>query len=175
MWNGGALCERSDLVSYQTHLAVITASFILPLHVLSDCLVLALPIAFIKKLHMSTSKKISIAGIFAIAVIDIVVGIIRIVSVLQKNLSVNLETGYVDSVSDLMADWLSIFEPAIAVIVCALPTYRVLLPSTQKRRREQMELQQNDATLKRTFPTRSERTFGTDEIPLTEHGSAQAV
>lgn len=109
-------------------------------HISTDCFILVLPMAYIRRLHIPTPKKIAVAATFAIVIIDIIMGIIKRVSVISALLygenndfvyQMNIVCGYV--------------EPALAVIVCALPVYRVLLPSSRRRRSDEDQLRANAA------------------------------
>lgn len=115
---------------------VITAPAVdLALHISSDILILALPLVFIRKLQMSSVQKLSVAGVLVIAIVDILTGLLRNLAVLSYYLDLN-----VDVSSDLIL-FFQTFEPGLAVIVCAMPVYRVLLPTASARRISPMGLQ----------------------------------
>ena len=88
---------------------------------------------------MSTGKKIGVAAVFALIVIDIICGIIRNVSFISTKYS-----SYTDQISVNISYVMGVGEPALAVIVCTLPVYRVLLPSkTSKERSPQQRQSRN--------------------------------
>ena len=101
------------------------------LHITSDCLILVLPMVQIARLNMSNVKKASVAAVFAIIIFDIAISIVRNVSVICAEISAT-ESG---SSADMAYIW-EIAEPAIAVIVCALPAYRALIRSPEAKRRD---------------------------------------
>ena len=120
-------------------------------HISSDVFILALPLVFIRKIQTSRARKLSVAGIFALIIIDIICGILRNAGALCASLNVTT-TDTCISIGLVM----DVCEPTIAVIVCALPAYRALLPSVanrSSRRYRQMEGQQrNNAFLMRDSP-----------------------
>ncbi|MCJ1324242.1 hypothetical protein MMC10_000904 [Thelotrema lepadinum] len=109
---------------------VVWGSVATALHVSSDLLILGLPLIFIRNLQMSTAQKLSAGAVFALIAIDIVMGLMRnIIAATDSSLgdlTPNTSLPDVDVV-------LQTFEPSLAVIVCALPAYRSLLPTQQKR------------------------------------------
>ena len=92
---------------------------------------IALPAISIRKLQMSITSKISVAGVFAIAIVDTILGTIRLAALLYNALRI----GHVDSILTGTYLTLSILEPGLAVIVCTLPVYKLLLPPFRRRRR----------------------------------------
>ena len=100
------------------------------LHGSSDLLILALPLSFIRKLQMPRIHKLSVSGIFAIIIVDIVMGLLRNFAKLCLSIGYNVDVS--DSIAIVMQD----MEPAIAIIACALTAYGVLLPASRQRRRE---------------------------------------
>ena len=152
-------------------------------HISSDLLILALPLFQIRKLQMTSGKKMSVAAVFALTIIDIVTGILRNSSSICEDspatwnsetcIGMNIITG--------------IIEPSFAVAVCALPAYRAILPSSRKRRYESAELRRNAAKIGWDSPKRSqypqrleENQFPRPEIRMTRdymgsaNGSADA-
>ncbi|MCJ1330427.1 hypothetical protein MMC10_007110 [Thelotrema lepadinum] len=91
---------------------------------------------------MSTLKKISVGAVFALVIIDIIGAILKQSAVLC---ALEMDDEYLVC-GDMATIW-TIVEPAIAVVVCALPAYRALLPSSRKRRGQEM-LQQPHAANK---------------------------
>lgn len=67
---------------------------------------------------MARSQKVGLTAIFAIVAIDIVFDILR---------TVYTASSYLSQFPDANAVW-ALCEPAIAVMICALPSYRGLLP-----------------------------------------------
>lgn len=78
---------------------------------------MALPLGMLRSLHMARSQKIGLAAIFTIVVIDIVFDILR---------TVYTASAYLSQFPDANAVW-ALCEPSVAVMVCALPSYRGLL------------------------------------------------
>ena len=121
-------------------------------HISSDLVILALPLFYINRLQMSRAKKISVAAVFALIIIDIVTGILRNSSSICEdspstwNSSVCIDLNIITTVLEL----------SIAVVVCALPAYRAILPSSRKRRYESMELRRNAANMGHVVPKTSQ-------------------
>ncbi|MCJ1323993.1 hypothetical protein MMC10_000655 [Thelotrema lepadinum] len=111
------------------------------LHVSSECFILILPLTQIKKMHVSRVKKISVAAVFAIIIIDIIIGIIR------NSAAICLSTVTENEICSEMNGNLSVAEPSIAVMVCALPAYRALLPSSGARKDRTSPIRRNEATM----------------------------
>ena len=99
------------------------------LHSTSEALILILPLIWIKSLQMSTAQKLGAASVFAITIIDIVMGLLR--NVAQSLL---FRGDPVSDVLEVIVDNTLVLEISLAVIVCALPAYKVLLPGSKKRR-----------------------------------------
>lgn len=78
---------------------------------------------------MPTSRKIATAATFAIVIIDIGIGIAKQVSIFVDTFEANADKSY-----EQMAVVCNYLEPTLAVTVCALPVYRVLLPSSRRQR-----------------------------------------
>ena len=75
---------------------------------------IALPLYMLRGLHIRPAQKVGLAALFLICVVDIVFDILRAAFALDGGiLSLNIL-------------W-NMLEPIVAVIVCALPTYRGLL------------------------------------------------
>ena len=89
---------------------------------------------------MSKAQKISVATVFAVIIINIIMGIMRNITIALGFRGINTTVTYgIDIVMEC-------FEPGVALIVCSMPAYRVLLPNHQ-RRRDQEELQRHAATI----------------------------
>jgi len=82
-----------------------------------DIMTMILPLGMLRTLHITTAQKLGLIGVTALVFIDIVFDILRTVYTLGATGS-----GFPDA-----NDVWDICEPAIAVIVCALPVYRGLL------------------------------------------------
>ena len=101
---------------------------------------------------MSLGKKISAGAVFALTIIDIIMGILRNSSVLCQDIvtwndaqlcvDMNIITG--------------VIEPSLAVIVCALPAYRAIMPSSRKRRYESLELRYNAGNVGHATPQQAQ-------------------
>lgn len=87
---------------------------------------------------MSTLKKISTAAVFALVIIDIIGAITK-----QSSVICTTKPNSNYAVCGGMATIWSVLEPAIAVIVAALPVYRAILPSSRKRRSPPKQHQEN--------------------------------
>ena len=101
----------------------------------------------IARLQMSNVKKLSVAAVFALIIFDIAIGIVRNVSVICAEFSAS-ESG---SSLDMAILW-EIGEPAVAVIVCALPAYQTLIRSSAAKRRDSPLLPQEAGEMGRTRP-----------------------
>ncbi|KAL8787522.1 MAG: hypothetical protein Q9213_002180 [Squamulea squamosa] len=83
-------------------------------------LVIILPLWMIRGLQISTSRKVGLAGLFLIAIIDVIFDITRTIYTVDGG-AVALDTIW------------DILEPTIAVIVSSLPTYKALFGTTRKK------------------------------------------
>ena len=108
---------------------LILSSMRFALHISSNLLILILPMAQIRKLQLSRSKKIGIVAIFAIIVIDIIGGVLRNAFVISSTLN----EGETPALAWLSHFWY-ICEPALAVAVCTLPVYRGLFIHSKRRK-----------------------------------------
>ena len=140
------------------------------LHSSSDFLILALTFFYIKGLHLSRFKKISVATTFGIIIIDILIGTIRNVA------SALAWYGYNADVMSQMDFAMQAFEPGIAVILCTFPAYRVLLPKPRGQRRSPVRLQHDIAPVGYAVPreNRSIHTLQT-ETPEEKPETATAM
>ena len=107
---------------------IAQAAISLALHASSDFMILLLPLPFIKELQMPRIRKVGVTAVFAIITIDIVVGILKNTAKLCIGLGYNVD------INAQIVIAMQMCEASIAVIVCALPAYGVLLPSAQRRR-----------------------------------------
>ena len=136
LWDCGAPTSYDNpaaCASINKHTRVRIQIFWVTLNVVGDLLLVALPLFMLRRLQMSSVHKWCLAGIFAIIVLDMLFDLLRAVysldSLLKKNLFANVA-------------W-AVCEPAVAVIVCALPSYRSLLrtqPSTRARYYEEPQI-----------------------------------
>lgn len=147
--------------SYTLNLSILSAA----LHVSSDCFILALPLFFIKRLQMSTAQKLSAAAVFALIIVDILMGLIRNIGVACS--SAGYDLGFE---SDFLTS-MGIIEPALAVIVCALPVYRVVLSNSQTRRQKIRPTQSPLGAMQPTLPISNI----TSRFPLIEVDDDPAV
>ena len=141
------------------------AALALALHVSSDCLLLALPMIMLKKLQMSKAQKISVASVFALVVVDIIAGIIRNASVICADSAYyndDLALDVCSTVNSIM----SVCEPNLAVFICALPAYRVLLPTSNRRKNQRNDLHQHLMRRADAAPHNSSLTLDTESISL---------
>ena len=105
------------------------------LHVSSDLFILGLPLIFIGQLQMSISQKFSAGAVFTLIIIDIMMGLTRNIIAATSE----LQTFVADHTFIDLDIILAIFEPSLAVIVCALPAYRSLLPVIRRKRNDGQE------------------------------------
>ena len=112
-------------------------------HITTDCFILILPIAQIRKAHMPLTKKINIAAVFALTILDILFGVIRNVGII-----VAMDTTPTQSGGDDLDIIGQVIEPAIAVFVCALPPYRALVVKLRSRKNNHLELQHDVPTIR---------------------------
>lgn len=112
-------------------------------HITSDLLILGLPLWFSRRFHMSKTQKHGITTVFAIASLDVIIGIIRNASLMF--FVTNSASG---QSSYFVANWLGAVEPALAVIACALPGYWVLVSPSQNQR--EVDMQPKDSLKTRT-------------------------
>ena len=166
LWQCGSPSNYADGIGCDPpeNYDVVTPGLALALHISSDGLILALPLAMIRRLHVSKEQKIGIAAVFALVVVDIVMGIIRntawILAHLDKEPS---------EASIIIATVMAICEPNIAVIVCALPAYGVLLPTVRKRKTQQRKMQQNQARVADRAPRLSTLPLAREEDFMEEY------
>ena len=111
-------------------------------HISTDCFILVLPVAQIWKLKLPLVKKISVAAVFAIIIIDIIIGIVRNVA---SSIEANGFTSH-NAVTNINLVC-SVLEPTIAVFVCSLPPYRALIFKLQFSRSNRLEMQHSPPNL----------------------------
>jgi hypothetical protein len=80
-------------------------------------LVMILPLWMLRDLHITTAQKLGLSVTVSLVVIDIMFDILRTIYTVGA---------YAASFPNANAVW-DLCEPTIAVMVCALPTYRTLL------------------------------------------------
>ncbi|MCJ1326002.1 hypothetical protein MMC10_002665 [Thelotrema lepadinum] len=91
------------------------------LDILGNCLIIALPLPWIWKLHQNRATKLFLSGIFALGFLDVAVGILRVVYLIQLLTVTDIQGNAVNT-------WVwSVAEPSIAVFVACGPTYKPLL------------------------------------------------
>ena len=136
VWQCGSPAEYSDPVACNAYsysegfpkYIIEGSSIATALHISSDLLILALPLVFIRSLQMSKVQRFNAGAVFALVLIDIAMGLTR--NVLAATTGPDEENNY-RSLNNV----LSIFEPSLAVIVCALPAYKALSLAQRKRER----------------------------------------
>ena len=74
----------------------------------------------LKTLHMPLSQKLSLASIFLIATVDVAFDILRTVYTVDGGAVA------IDTIWDIL-------EPTIAVMICALPTYRSVIAASASK------------------------------------------
>ena len=95
---------------------------------------------------MSRSRKISVGAVLGIGVFDTLLGLTRLITLLCNQLNWPEPTD-IARYKITVVDVVGVFEPAVAVIVCALPVYKLLLPCFKEREQDETELQRNAATM----------------------------
>ena len=140
------VCDFTDVGGWNVTVPAIQTA----LHASSDCLLLALPLVFLHKLHISKAKRLGIAAILGISILDLIMGIIRNIDDLFIGLRGIQSTAEYD-----LQKILQVLEPHLAVIVCAVPAYGVLLRNRSRQRDSPTELLQNGANLGTAVPRRS--------------------
>ena len=102
-------------------------------HTSIELMILILPSVYIRRLQMSRMDKINAVSVFTTMIVTIIVGLLRNVSsMLGGSIPISIE------------DTVAVLEPALAVIICALPPYKHLLLMLRKRRND-IALQQKEA------------------------------
>lgn len=104
------------------------------LHISTEVMILALPLFYIRRLQMSKTEKLNAGAIFSVAVITIIVGIIRnVISICDE-----------EDICYYTVQITIILETPLAVLVCTLPPYKILLGRFRKRKvvREALHQQQ---------------------------------
>jgi len=87
------------------------------LNTFGDVLTMLLPLWMLRNIQISRGKKIGLASIAGLVIIDILFDILRTVYTIGS---------YAANFPNANSVW-ALCEPTIAVIICALPTYRALL------------------------------------------------
>lgn len=106
------------------------------LNVFGYLLIMALPLSVLFKLKLSSQQRLSLVAIFAITIINVLFDIIRTVYGVQ----LLRDPSSMSAVLYQLPNILTVVEPAVAVIVCTLPTYRTLLPNQSKKREKTYKL-----------------------------------
>ena len=132
------------------------------LNVLGDFLLIALPLSMLRKLQMSNVYKWCLAGIFAVVILEVLFDVLRFAYSIEHLLGRSTST-YV------AAEW-DACEPAVAVIVCALPSYRSLLPRQASRRCRPSEHAQNQKAMSGQVG----KSEGLSETPVLSSTSTQS-
>lgn len=110
-----------------------------------------LPLWMLRNIKISRGKKIGLASIAGLVIIDILFDILRTVYTIGS---------YAANFPNANAVW-ALCEPTIAVIVCALPTYRALL---SRNKPEQSTSYQNLRGMSSSRKTESQKSH-TASIP----------
>lgn len=124
-------CDYGRITQQQTREVFVAFA----LHISSDLLVTILPMVQIRKLNMPLGRKISVAAIFAIVIVDTMAGLARNIAVIIAALGSPTDAS--QGVSFICA----IIEPALAVLVCSLPPYKALISNFRFRRHDDFQLQ----------------------------------
>lgn len=154
LWQCGDPSQYADPFTCYTHdtsntgiaLSVAENAVALSLHLSTELLILALPLTFIWRLHMSRASKLSAAAVFSITIFAIAVGLLRNLATLFAYLGIEFDS------SDYIGDITAVVEPAVAVIVCALPPYKVLLSRIRERKASGAGLRASAAPMEIAVP-----------------------
>ncbi|KAJ4374837.1 hypothetical protein N0V83_001915 [Neocucurbitaria cava] len=121
-----AKCAGPAAIKYQD----ITLKVNCALDVLTDVLIMSLPISILWNVRISFTRKVQLAGLFSLVVVTMVISIVRVAVVSSKN---NLSTS-----NQVENTWLYLWhfvESAVALLVACLASFRTLF--TAKSRREE--------------------------------------
>ena len=109
------------------------------LHVSSDLLILSLPLVITRSLRLSRIPKAIVACVFLLIIINICMAVSRLVAfILIDSPDVSIDRVASLDICQIMATC----KPAIAVVIYALPTYWVLLPSLGHKRGDPNDIPQ---------------------------------
>lgn len=130
-------------------------------NIITDVLILALPIREVMRLQVSTSQRVAVGGMFALGGLVVIISIIRLVSLFTLDM-----TGPNASRS-LAIPWLySVVEPCIGIISACLPTLRpiilLLIPNCFKSAHSQSGLhsRSHDTPLPKPRPSLFDKVKG---------------
>ncbi|KAF1953537.1 hypothetical protein CC80DRAFT_537415 [Byssothecium circinans] len=122
-----AYCSVSpELIRYQ----IITLNLNTGLDVVTDALIMALPISILWNVRISIRQRFALAGVFALVLITMVISIVR-VAVVTGEASNNVTNKQVEST------WLYIWnftETFVALLVACLGSFRALFSGHQRTR-----------------------------------------
>lgn len=99
----------------------VTSIINIALHTSSELLILALPLTFIRNLQMSRAQKFNAASFFCLIFFTVVIGLVR-----------NSANFCGLDICATFGDIAGVFEPIVAVFVCALPPYKILIAKFKK-------------------------------------------
>lgn len=141
LWQCGDPLKYNDpqtcLAFQNTQYDYVSLAMTTAFHLSTELFILALSLAFIGRLQMARAQKLSAASVFCIVILTITMGFLRNLSTLYGDFALNNFT-YIDLFT-------SVLEPSVAVIVCALPPYMVLISKFQKRNKALAGAQRNAA------------------------------
>jgi hypothetical protein len=134
-----------------------------------------LPLGMLHDLHITTGKKLGVAAIAALVVIDILFDILRTIYTIGS---------YAANFPNANAVW-ALCEPTIAVMICALPTYRSVLPNHRPAPSSTYQNLRGTHTTRQTESQKSQTHSGTHEMDdmgslnsnrvILEHSNLHAV
>lgn len=122
-----AICAGPEKTQYQN----ITLKVNMALDVLTDAMVMSLPISILWNVRVSLKRKFQLAGLFSLVVITIVVAIVR-VSVVTNSKSVSQQ-------NQVEVTWLYLWhfiESSVALLVACLASFRTLFAAKERRDEE---------------------------------------
>jgi hypothetical protein len=128
-----AKCSQPAAIKYQD----ITLKVNCALDVLTDILIMSLPFTILWNVRVSLTRKFQLAALFSLVIITMVISIVRVAVVSNKN---NLSNS-----RQVENTWLYLWhfvESAVALLVACLASFRTLF--TAKSRREEAVRQQDE-------------------------------
>ena len=136
LWQCGNLSAYADPATCNnfetTKLDILGGALGFAFHTSSELCILALPLVYIRQLQMSRTAKLSAASVFCIVIIDIIMGAMR-----------NATDACFSDACNGITNTMMVLEPALAVFVCALPPYKILLSKVWKRANHPAAAQQD--------------------------------
>ncbi|KAI4121453.1 MAG: hypothetical protein LQ338_006351 [Usnochroma carphineum] len=119
-WWGSVMDLSTKCVqTLKLELALVTSDFV------TDVLVMVLPIPMIWRLHMSTSRKIAVTGIFLLGAVAIAASVVRMVQFVRV-IQVGFDPHADEDLSLTANLYWSMVESGLGLMAVCLPTFRAL-------------------------------------------------